>query len=312
MKLLITGALGHIGSFLADNIFKIKKVSQTILLDNLSSERYFSLYYPKKKNNLSFFLRDLTNKHSLKDFKNVDVIIHLASMTNAERSFYNKDEMYKNNINSFKNIVNYCIKNRTKLIHISSTSVYGKNSKIVDENCEKKFLNPQSPYARIKLIEEDFLKKNSSRLKYNTFRFGTIAGISRGMRFHTAVNSFCFSAAFNKKIKIYKTALHQYRPYLSIRDSFKLFKFCLENNFFENDIFNVVSDNFTVNQILNKIRVILKRNIKLEFVNSEIMNQLSYHVDCSKIEEKGIKLRSNIDIDINNTLSLFKSFKNKN
>ena len=92
-------------------------------------------------------------------------------MTNAERSFYNKDEMYKNNINSFKNIVDYCIKNRTKLIHISSTSVYGKNSKIVDENCEKKFLNPQSPYARIKLIEEDFLKKNSSRLKYNTFRF---------------------------------------------------------------------------------------------------------------------------------------------
>ena len=33
-------------------------------------------------------------------------------------------------------------------------------AKIVDENCEKKYLKPQSPYAKIKLIEEKILKNN--------------------------------------------------------------------------------------------------------------------------------------------------------
>jgi len=49
MKILITGACGHIGSFLAENIYKIKGISKTILVDNLKSNRFNSLYNFKKK-----------------------------------------------------------------------------------------------------------------------------------------------------------------------------------------------------------------------------------------------------------------------
>ncbi len=290
MKVLITGACGHIGSFVAENIHKIKSISKTILVDNLKSNRFNSLYNLERKNNLSFFLRDLNNLKTLNDFHNVDVIIHCASMTNAEKSFGKEKEMYKNNLNCLKTVMKYCKNRNTKLIHLSSTSVYGKQTDLVDENCEKKFLKPQSPYAEIKLIEEKLLKKNSNKLRYNTFRFGTITGVSKGIRFHTAVNKFCFNAAIGEKIEVYKTALHQYRPYLSIRDSFDVFKFCLEKNFFENDIFNILSGNFTVNQILNKIKKINKK-IKIVYVNSPIMNQLSYHVDVKnfKVLKKLIK-----------------------
>ena len=310
MKILITGACGHIGSFLAENVNKIKSISKTILVDNLKSGRFYSLYNLEKKNNLSFFLRDLNNLDTLNDFKDVNAIIHCASMTNAEKSFEKEKEMYRNNLNCLKTVMKYCQNRNTKLIHISSASVYGKQGGIVDENCEKRFLNPQSPYAKIKLIEEKLLKKNSNKLKYNTFRFGTIAGISKGIGFHTAVNSFCFNAAIGEKIRVYKTALHQYRPYLSIRDSFKIFKYCLEKNFFDNDIFNALSGNFTVNQILNKIKKINKK-IKIIYVNSPIMNQLSYHVDDQKIKDKGLVLKSNIDVYIKDTLSLFKYLKNE-
>ena len=310
MKVLITGACGHIGSFLVENIHKIKDVSRSILVDNLKSNRFNSLYNFEKKNNLSFFLRDLNNLNALNDFHNIGVIIHCASMTNAEKSFGKEKEMYRNNLNCLKTTMKYCINRNTKLIHLSSTSVYGKQTDLVDENCERRFLKPQSPYAKIKLIEEKLLKKNSNKLKYNTFRFGTIAGVSRGIRFHTAVNNFCLNAAIGEKIKIYKTALHQYRPYLSIRDSFKVFKFCLEKDFFENDIFNALSGNFTVIQILNKIKKI-KKKINVVYVNSPIMNQLSYHVDDQKIKNKGLILKSNIDVDIKDTLLLFKYLKNE-
>ena len=81
-------------------------------------------------------------------------------------------------------------------------------------------------------------------------------------------------------------------------------------NFFENDIFNALSGNFTVNQILNKIKKIKKR-INIVYVDSPIMNQLSYHVDDQKIKKKGLVLKSNIDVDIKDTLLLFKYLKNE-
>ena len=308
MKIIITGACGHIGSYVAENVHKIKKIKNTVLVDNLKSNRFSSIFNLRKKSNIKFYIKDLNNINTLDEFKNVDYLIHCASMTNAEKSFGNKKEMYKNNLNCLKTTIRYCKKNKVKLIHLSSTSVYGKQAEIVDENCEKKYLKPQSPYAKIKLIEEKMLKKEGKHLKYVTFRFGTIAGVSRGIRFHTAVNKFCFNAALNEKIQVYKTALHQYRPYLSVRDAFKVFKFCIEKDFFKNDIYNALSGNFTVNQILKKIKK-FKKNIGISLVNSAIMNQLSYHVDDSKIRKEGLKLNAKIEDDIRNTLKLFNYLK---
>ena len=213
--------------------------------------------------------------------------------------------MYKNNLNCLKNIINFCKKNKSKLIHISSTSVYGKQADIVDEDSGNKYLKPQSPYADIKLIEEKILKKEKN-LNYVTFRFGTIAGVSKGIRFHTAVNKFCLNASLNKPIEVYKTALHQYRPYLSLKDSFKVFKFSIENNFFNKQVYNALSGNFTVNDIIKKIKK-YKKKVKIKLVHSKIMNQLSYHVSSSKLKKSGLKLGNNLDKEIKETLQLLKN-----
>jgi UDP-glucose 4-epimerase len=303
MNLLITGACGHIGSYLAENIYKIKKIKKTILVDNLESNRFCSLFKLDKKNKLKFYLRNIEKENSLNDFKNIKYVIHCASMTNAEKSFGKEDLMYKNNIDCLKTVIKFCKKNKAKLFHLSSTSVYGKQADIVDENCEEKHLKPQSPYADIKLIEEKMLKKETSNLIFNTFRFGTIAGVSKGIRFHTAVNKFCLNAAINEDIQVYKTALNQFRPYLSLSDALKSFQFCIEKDFFQNDIFNILSGNFTVNQILRMIKK-YKKKIKVKLVDAEIMNQLSYHVSKEKIEKEGLHLNHNIENDIKNTLKL--------
>jgi nucleoside-diphosphate-sugar epimerase len=308
MNILITGACGHIGSYLVQNLYKIKKVKKAFLVDNLTSNKINSLFNLNKKNKVNFFLKDLNNIKSLDDFANIDIVFHFASMTDAAKSFENQIEMHKNNINCLNTVIRFCIKTGAKLVHLSSTSVYGKQAAIVNEECEKKYLKPQSPYAKIKIEEEDILKRKSKLIDYITLRFGTIVGMSSGMRFHTAVNSFCLSAALNEKIKIYKTALNQYRPYLSLSDAFKVFKFCIEKNFFENDIYNVVSNNFTVNQIIEKIKKI-KKNATTILVNSSIMNKLSYHVDKKKLQNKGLFLNSNLNRDIYNTLKLFRNIK---
>ncbi len=306
MNVLITGACGHIGSYLTENIYKIKKIKKVVLVDDLKSGRINTLFNSKKKNKLKFYHCDVSKKNSLNFLKNINVVIHLASLTNAAGSFKLKKDMYKNNLNCFRNVINFCIKNKSKLIHISSSSVYGKQSDIVWEDSGNKFLKPQSPYADIKLIEEKILNKNKYKLKFVTYRFGTIAGISKGMRFHTAVNKFCLNASLNKPIEVYQTALNQYRPYLSLKDSFKVFKFSIEKDIFDNQIYNALSGNYTVKDIINKIKK-YKKKIKVKFIKSKIMNQLSYHVSSLKLERSGLKLKNNLDKDIKDTLYLLKN-----
>ena len=112
MNILITGALGHIGSKLIKNLKKIKNLNKVYLVDCAKSNNLnvlFGLRY--KKINLEFLYGDLITKKTLNQINDkIDVIIHLASITNAEQSFTNKKEIYSNNYGIFKKILEFSIK----------------------------------------------------------------------------------------------------------------------------------------------------------------------------------------------------------
>lgn len=303
MKILITGGLGHIGSFFLENINKIKKIKKIIIIDDLKRNKINSIFNITKKNKkYKFFNIDLSKKRSLNKIEKTDVLLNLASTTDAEGSLKIRKEIYKNNLGIFKNVIGYCKKNNTKLIHISSTSVYGIQTDIVDENCQK--LKPQTPYAEIKLKEEKILRKEK-KLKYITLRFGTIAGVSSGMRFHTAVNKFCLNCALDYHIPVWTKALNQYRPYLSLTDAFNSIKFIIDKNLFNKEIYNVLTNNYTVKNILNFIKCYKK--VKVKYVKSKITNQLSYLVQDKKIKSLGFKSESYLKKDIKKTLLVLRN-----
>ena len=241
----------------------------------------------------------MSNKNSLDLIEKSDVLLNLASTTDAEGSLKIRNKIYKNNLGIFNNIINYCKKNNTKLIHISSTSVYGMQSSVVNENCKE--LKPQTPYAEIKLKEENILKKQK-KLRYVTLRFGTIAGVSSGMRFHTAVNKFCLNCALDYHIPVWTKALNQYRPYLSLSDAFESLKFIINKDLFNKEIYNILTNNYTVKNILKFISYYKK--IKIKYVRSKITNQLSYLVEDKKIKKLGFKPKSSLKKDIKETLNV--------
>ena len=49
MKLLITGGFGHIGSFVVNNINKIKSIKKLYVIDNIFTNKPNSLFNLKKK-----------------------------------------------------------------------------------------------------------------------------------------------------------------------------------------------------------------------------------------------------------------------
>ena len=132
------------------------------------------------------------------------------------------------------------------------------------EEYQTKKLFPQSPYAKIKLKEEKIIKANLKSGKYAIIRLGTIVGVSSGMRFHTAVNKFCYQASLNKEITIWKSAYEQVRPYATVDDFCKVIIYFIKNlNKVENDIFNLVSKNLSVKQIINFIK---RKKVRIKFV----------------------------------------------
>ena len=52
-----------------------------------------------------------------------------------------------------------------------------------------------------------------------------------------------------------------------------------------------------------------KKNVGIKLVKTKIMNQLSYHVDDSKIRKYGLKLNSDLQKDVDDTLKLFNYLK---
>lgn len=306
MNILITGCLGHIGSFVTNKILKNKKIKKIYLLDN-NLEKLNSIIPNTRKKKIQFIYEDLTKPKKIYQLKKVNCVIHLASITNAENSLKNKKIYYKNNLNAFKNIIDFCNTTKANLIHISSTSVYGTNDKIVYETSSELF--PQSPYAAIKLEEEKIIKNIKKKFKFITLRFGTICGFSKGIRFHTAINKFCLQSILGQNISVWNTALYQYRPYLTLADAFKTINYIINKNFFPNDIFNIVSENKRVIDILDIIRKDIKK-IKIKLTKSPIMNQLSYNVSKEKIEKQGIKLNGKIASSIKDTLKKLNFIKN--
>ena len=309
MKILITGALGHIGSYVLERANEFNLIDKIYIIDNFSSERYSTLFNISiKKKKLIFIKKDLSEKDSLRKIPKVDIVLHLAALTNAAASIKIRKLIYKNNFGMFGNIVDYCIKNNSKLIHVSSTSVYGKQNGLVDESC--KFLKPQTPYAEIKLLEEKLLQKNKKKINFLTLRFATIAGVSAGMRFHTAVNKFCLDAILGDVIYVWRGVFKQYRPYLSLSDAFAVIKFIINQNYFDRKIYNVLTSNYTVKDIIGIIKK-YKSKVKIRFVKSQIINQFSYKVSDKKIRRMQILKNNSIVQDIKQTLELFSNINSK-
>jgi UDP-glucose 4-epimerase len=308
MKIVVTGALGHIGSYIIRQIPLSFPKAEIILVDNLITQRFGSLFNLPDLGSYKFIQLDVAIDSLDSILENADVAIHLAAITDAAGSFDRQEELENNNFVATKNVALSCLKNGVKLICLSSTSVYGTQNSLVSENCTLDELKPQSPYAVTKLKEEDFVRKLCSENSLNAVicRFGTIYGVSPGMRFHTAVNKFCWQSVMGLPITVWSTAYDQKRPYLDLIDAYRAFDFIIKNNIFDGEVYNILTGNHTVRDIINAINSNIA-DIEISFVENQIMNQLSYEVENVKFKNKGFEFKGDLNIGIRNTINLLAS-----
>lgn len=307
MKLIVTGAIGHIGSYLIRDLAVQFPGAEIVMIDNLMTQRFPSLYNLPALGRYRFIEADVTKLDLRPVLDDANVVVHLAAITDAAGSFGKAEEVEANNYQATVKVAEACVDTGTRLIALSSTSVYGTQNEVVAEDCSPDELKPQSPYAITKLKEEEYIsdlcKKNN--LQAVSCRFGTIFGASPGMRFHTAVNKFCWQAVMGQSITVWTTAYDQKRPYLDLVDASRAIAFIIRNDLFDGTIYNVLTRNATVREVVDSIREFIP-SLEVSFVDSKIMNQLSYEVLCDRFTAKGFSFAGDLRRGIGETISLLK------
>lgn len=269
MKIVVTGALGHIGSALIRKLpFEFPDV-EIIMIDNLYTQRYCSLFNLPKGNYK--FIRDDVRTCAIPD---CDVIVHLAAYTEPHAKLD-----WSHNLEATKNVV----RQYTRVIFPSTMSVLPK---------------PQTEYAAMKYLEEVALNRRFCTI----LRLGNLFGPSPGMRFHTAVSKLCWQAAMGEPLTIWKTALDQLRPYLDLIDVVNAICFIIKHDHFNGQTFNLVSENATIGKVVRYIDERIKTEISI--IESPSMNDISYPVCAAKIEMLGFKFTGDLRRGIHATLDL--------
>jgi UDP-glucose 4-epimerase len=313
MKIVVTGAIGHIGSYVIRDLAVQFPGAEIVMIDNMMTQRFPSLFNLPALGQYRFIEADVTTLDLRPVLQDSHAVIHLAAITDAAGSFDKAAQVEANNYQSTVKVANACLETGVRLIALSSTSVYGTQNIVIDEDCSPDELQPQSPYAITKLKEEQLVAQLCAEkgLKAISCRFGTIFGASPGMRFHTAVNRFCWQAAMGLPITVWSTAYDQKRPYLDIFDASRAIAFIIRKDLFDGRIYNVLTHNATVRKVVNTIREFVP-DLQVTFVDNKIMNQLSYEVSCERFLSEGFVFAGDLQRGIGETIELLRQANQKN
>lgn len=307
MKIVVTGAIGHIGSYVIRDLAHQFPGASIVMIDSMMTQRFPSLFNLPATGRYSFLEADITSMDLQPVLGGAHAVIHLAAITDAAGSFDKAAQVEANNYKATLKVAEACAGSGVRLIGLSSTSVYGTQNEVVSEDCTPEELKPQSPYATTKLKEEELITRLCAEkgLKAVSCRFGTIFGASPGMRFHTAVNKFCWQAAMGQPITVWSTAYDQKRPYLDLFDASRAITFILRKDLFDGRIYNVLTQNATVRQIVDTIREFVPE-LKVSFVDNRIMNQLSYEVSRERFVNQGFTFAGDLRRGIGETIALLR------
>jgi UDP-glucose 4-epimerase len=289
-KILITGSAGFIGSNIA------KKMNKKFI--------YGIGRVNKKFPPSSIFKKNINKNITLKNLnlfkEKFDFIIHCAGGGIGLSNF----EDYKKNFLPTKNVLEYIRKysTKTKLIFLSSLSVYGNKKKKLSE---EDTLDPLSTYAKNKIKSEKLCKLYSN--KYNIsiliLRVGPVYGIGLRKRFF-----FDACTKITNNNNIFMGTGNESRDYLYIDDFTNLIKKILSRKMQKFDIVNVGSGiQFKIVDIIKFIKKKLGNKERIFFNKEGLSKNPKYLVSKNeKIKKYKWKPKKKLFDGLNNYIEWFK------
>ena len=298
-KILILGSEGYLGSVLVPYLRKLNYKITGV-------DKCFFGKHNKNSNNINIVKSDYA-KLSKNFYKEFDYIIDLVNISNDPASEIDKNFTIKTNFKNKIKLYNKIkeLKNIKKYIYMSSCSVYGNNTKIINE---KSTPRPISLYSKLCLEFEKYLNKQK-KIDFTILRLGTLYGWSPRMRYDIAINKIIRDMLFIKRIEILGGEQLRFFCYnmLACETIGKIL--AIQDRKFENKILNIGVFNTNIINLAKKILKITKvKNTTLVHEKHNIDNR-SYEVSMNTVKKlfKNLSFKKYVD---NSILKTFKKIKN--
>lgn len=289
LKILVTGGAGYVGTVLIPELINdghsIKCLDRFFFGDEYLAQNQFKNKLELIKDDIRWFKPEILN--------DVDVVIDLAALSNDPVGELEPKKTYEINylgrVRVAKLSKDFGVK---QYILASTASVYGQQTKIVDETFE---VNPITAYAKATIRAEiDILPLNEDKFSVTSLRFSSIYGLSPRMRFDVAVNSMILKLFKTKKITI--GGRTNKRPFIHIKDATRAYQLMINSSKdkIAGEIFNVGSDqqNYEMETLGKEIGNSIGEKYEFEF--DDTPDHRSYFASFKKIHELGFNTKFNV------------------
>jgi len=306
---LVTGGAGYVGNLLVPRL--IGAGHNVISYDIMWFDRGTLPKHP----NLKVVEGDIRDTAKLaENFKGVDVVLHLACVSNDPSFELDPTLSETINFQCFEPMVIAAKKAGVqRFVYASSSSVYGVSDQ--PNVTEEHPLLPLTLYNKFKGMCEPLLFKHMSNdFTCVTIRPATVCGYSPRTRLDLSVNILTNHAVNNGKITVFGGA--QMRPNLHIGDMVDSYECVMEasHDKVQGQIFNIGFQNMKISDIA----LIVKRVVETEFpgrppidiVTTPSNDNRSYHINSDKVTRVlGFRPKRNIEDAVRDLCQAFKLAK---
>ena len=248
---LVTGGAGYIGNHLVEKL--LSRGFRVRVLDNMAYGN-LGLAPLLAHPDLEIVRGDIANiRDVVSAIKGVHMVYALAAIVGDPACGIDAETTLNLNYESTKLLVEACnFYGVRRLVFASSCSVYGAARHTLNENSS---LNPQSLYARTRIMSEEVIFERCGDVIPVILRLSTVFGLSRRMRFDLVVNLLTAQAVTQGAISVFGG--EQWRPFVHCQDAADAFLLAgtVPDERVRKQVFNVGGDalNFTVDRIADLI-----------------------------------------------------------
>ncbi len=310
MRILVTGNLGYIGTILSEELLSRNYYFEGLDCGFYKDDLLESPVEPSKQ-----YISDI-RKIDEKILSNIDVIIHLAGLSNDPLGEFETNLTTDINFHSTVDLAKKAKKQNVKrFIYSSSQSMYGisQTSNELDEYTSIK--NPLTAYGVTKWnSEQEIMKLSDKNFSITALRFSTVFGGSPRLRCDIVFNNLLANAYTKKKI-IIKSDGTPWRPILHVRDACNSIIACIEapEEIINKKAYNVGinNGNYTVNELAAAVKRIIPDS-EIVYTNEHGNDSRTYKVSFKRIlSELKHYYKPKYDLDLGG-LELLEYFKKVN